>query len=306
MTATPSSRARRQQLPLGAAREQRVLDLHVADRVDRVRAAQRVGADLREPDVADVALLDELGDRPDGLLDRHVRVDAGRAVDVDVVGAQAAQRVAQEVADGGGAAVVAGKAVVGAAQRAELHADQRLLAPARRQRVADQHLVVAHPVEVAGVEQRDAGVERGVDRRDRLGVVGGPVGARHPHAAQADRADLRAARAQAPSRERAHRAQRLDGVEHRLGDRALGRGRDMLLARRGDDRHLVVLRVEAHARLRDVVADDRVDRLALELLPRPRERAVAVLGREADDRLGVAARGRQPGEHVGGSARARA
>ena len=39
------------------------------------------------------------------------------------------------------------------------------LALAAAQGFADQHLVVAHAVEIAGIEQGDAGVERGMDRR---------------------------------------------------------------------------------------------------------------------------------------------
>ena len=63
--------ARGQDLVLDAARDQRVLDLQVADRVHG--AARRIvsGADLRQPDVADVAGLDHLGDGADRLLDRH-------------------------------------------------------------------------------------------------------------------------------------------------------------------------------------------------------------------------------------------
>jgi hypothetical protein len=49
---------------------------------------------------------------------------------------------------------------------------------------------VAHAVEVAGVEQIDAGVERGMDRGDALGAVGGAVEVGHPHAAQPEDGDL--------------------------------------------------------------------------------------------------------------------
>ena len=42
------------------------------------------------------------------------------------------------------------------------------------QRLADQHLVVAHAVEVAGVEEGDAGIERGVDGGDALRASAGP------------------------------------------------------------------------------------------------------------------------------------
>ena len=44
------------------------------------------------PEVADLAGLDELGHRADGLLDRDVLVDAVLVVEVDVVDAEALQR----------------------------------------------------------------------------------------------------------------------------------------------------------------------------------------------------------------------
>jgi len=53
------------------------------------------------------------------------------------------------------------------------------------QRVAQQQLVVAHAVEVAGVQQRDPRVQGGVDGGDALGVVGLAVDARHAHQAEA-------------------------------------------------------------------------------------------------------------------------
>ena len=89
-------------------------------------AADGVGADLGQADVADVAGLDHLGDGADGLLDRHGRVEPGEAVDVDVVGAEPAQGVGQGVLHRGRAAVDAEPAAVGAAQGAELHADRDL------------------------------------------------------------------------------------------------------------------------------------------------------------------------------------
>jgi hypothetical protein len=44
---------------------------------------------------------------------------------------------------------------------------------------------VAHGVEIAGVEQRDAGIERGMDRGDALVAIGRPVDLGHAHAAEA-------------------------------------------------------------------------------------------------------------------------
>ena len=50
---------------------------------------------------------------------------------------------------------------------------------------ADQDLVVTSPVDVGGVEERQAEVEHAVDRGDRLVPVGLAVRVAHPHAAQA-------------------------------------------------------------------------------------------------------------------------
>ncbi|KWA38865.1 hypothetical protein WL27_15990 [Burkholderia multivorans] len=146
--------------------------------------------------MAHVAGLDEIGDRADRLLDRHRRIDARRPVEIDVVGTEPLQRIGDEVADRDRPRIVAGEAAGRIAQRAELHADQHLLARAAAQRIADQHFVVAHPVEIAGVEQRDPVIERGVQRRDAFVAVGRAVEIRHAHAAEPDRRYLRARAAQ--------------------------------------------------------------------------------------------------------------
>src|SRR5689334_17345419 len=74
----------------------------------------------------------------------------------------------------------------------EIHA-----VPARlRERLPDEHLVVPHPVEVAGVEEVDPGVEGRVDRRDRLRPVGMAVEVRHAHAPEPQRRHLGARRPQ--------------------------------------------------------------------------------------------------------------
>jgi hypothetical protein len=116
-----------------------------------------------------------------------------------VLHAEPLQRVRCEVLHRGRAAVVAGEAAVRVAQRAEFDAYERLFAQRGRggaQRLADQHLVVAHAVEVAGVQQRDARFEGGVDRRDGLGAVGVAVQPGHAHTAEAEGGDLGAGRAE--------------------------------------------------------------------------------------------------------------
>ena len=102
----PELAAGRQDLVLDPARDQRVLDLQVGDGVNRVRTPHGLGTRLGETDVADVAGLHELRDRADRLLDRDVREDASRAVDIDIVGAETAERVGEEVLDRGRTQVV--------------------------------------------------------------------------------------------------------------------------------------------------------------------------------------------------------
>ena len=70
-----------------------------------VGAADGVGAGFGQPDVADLALGDQFGERADGLFDRRVRVDAVLVVQVDVVGAEPPQRSLDGGADVRGAAV---------------------------------------------------------------------------------------------------------------------------------------------------------------------------------------------------------
>jgi hypothetical protein len=72
----------------------------------------------------------------------------------------------------------------GAAEVAELGRDHHALAAAF-QRLAEQLFVMAFAVGVGGVEHGDAAIERGVDQRDAVGVLGRAVDAGKRHAAEA-------------------------------------------------------------------------------------------------------------------------
>ncbi len=85
-------------------------------------AADRVGAYLGKPDLAHVAGLHEFADRTHGLLDRDLGVEPRRAVDVDLVSAEAPERVGGRGLDRSRAGVVAKPAAVRAALGAELDA----------------------------------------------------------------------------------------------------------------------------------------------------------------------------------------
>ncbi len=71
-----------------------------------VAAARRMvsAPDLGQADGPNVAGLDELADGADRLLDRDLGVEAGRPVDVDVVGAEALQAVGEAVLTAAGRA----------------------------------------------------------------------------------------------------------------------------------------------------------------------------------------------------------
>jgi hypothetical protein len=152
--------------------------------------------DLREADVPHVPGLDHLLDRAHRFLDRHRRVQPGGTVDVDVVGAQPGQRVGQEVPHRLGTAVLPAEHMARPPQLAELDAEHVAVPVPAAQRLGEQQLVVAHGVEVAGVDQREAGLQRGVHRGDALRAVGRTVGARHAHRAQAERGNGRPGAAQ--------------------------------------------------------------------------------------------------------------
>src|SRR5438270_6044209 len=79
--------------------------------------------------------------------------------------------------------------------------------------------------------------------------------------------------------------QPLHFVEHPCRDLVLGGFRDRALAARRDQRDLVVGRVEADVRARDVVEDEQVGVLLGELPSRTLEAVGAVVGSEADEEL---------------------
>ena len=132
-----------------------------------------VRSDFRQSDVAHITRFHHVGDHAHRVLDRHGRIKPRRPVDVDIVGAESAQRISQEVLHRERPPIVAQPIAADIAERAKLDADDDALALAFGKRFADQQLVVTHAVEIAGVEEVDAGIESGVDGGDALAAVGG-------------------------------------------------------------------------------------------------------------------------------------
>ena len=174
---------------LPVAPPQRVLALDGGDGMHGVGPADRVGGCFGEPEVSDLPGVDELLDRPGDVLDRHIRVDAVLVVEVDVVGAQPAQRTLDGAADARRiAAQATGQDTVLLERKPELGGDDNLVA-VRLEGLTDDVLVGERPVHLGGVEERDAELDGTSDDGDAVGSFGGRgvVGAGHAHAAEADR-----------------------------------------------------------------------------------------------------------------------
>ncbi len=176
-------------LVLDVARPEGVLGLHGGDGVDGVGAADRRGARLGEPEVADLARGDELRHRAHGLLDGGRGVHAVLVVEVDVVGPEALERgVAGRAHVVRGAVDAALGRVVRVALDPELRGEEHLVAPAL-QGAADELLVRERAVHVGRVPEGDAELDGAVERPERLGLVAAAVEVRHAHAAEAEGGD---------------------------------------------------------------------------------------------------------------------
>ncbi len=156
------------------------------------------GVHRTRPDVAHLARLHQVVQGLHGLLDRGVRVVAVDLVEVDVVGAEAAEAVVDLGHDR-----LAGQAVrVGSRPHPPVHLGREhdLVTPGEvGERPADDLLAGAVGVDVGGVEEVDPGLQRLPDQRARGLLVEGPlvhapVGQTVGHAAQTDPRDVQARR----------------------------------------------------------------------------------------------------------------
>src|SRR6185369_10401536 len=112
----------------------------------------------------------------DGLLDRHVGIDAVEVVEIDVVEAEVLQAAVDRLAQ------------VRRAALAGLGGDDGPVATIA-DGAPDEPLALAVAVGFRGVDQRDARVERAVDGENASLVVAGVVPASERHGAERDRAD---------------------------------------------------------------------------------------------------------------------
>jgi hypothetical protein len=131
-------------------------------------------------EVADLALMDEIGECAEGLVDVGVRIGAVDLVEVNPVGLQPPQRVLDLGHDP--APRVPALVGVTADRHVRLAGQDDVVAPAAGQRLADDQLRLAARVRIGSVEEIDPGVERTVDDPSRVVVVGIADSAEHHRA----------------------------------------------------------------------------------------------------------------------------
>jgi hypothetical protein len=150
-------------------------------RLDDLRRRERGGAD-----VADLALVDEVRQRAQRLLDVGVRLGTMDLVEVDPVGLEPPQGVL-DLADDPAPRVAELVGVV--AHRAVHLGREHDVVAAPGERLADDLLRLAARVDVGGVDEVDPGVEGAVDDLDALVVVRVAPAPEH-HRAEAQRGHL--------------------------------------------------------------------------------------------------------------------
>ncbi len=173
----------------GFARPQRVLTLQRGDRVHGVGPFDRRRGGFGDAEEADLARVDERLHCAPGLFNGDAAVDAVLVVEVNHFDVESRERRVTGGAHVLGRAVDAQVRAVLTALVAELRREHHLVATSLDGR-PDESFVGEGPVHVGGVQERDARIERFVDRRDRLRVVPDAVELTHPHAAESLRGDL--------------------------------------------------------------------------------------------------------------------
>jgi hypothetical protein len=186
----------RKDLRLRLSPPQRIFALERGDRLDGVCATDGLYARLGQPEVFDLAFPDQVPHRPRHVLDRHVRVHAVLVVEVDRLDPEPLQRAFRHPPDVLGPAVEAAWFPVGTELEPELRGDHHLL-PEWLEGFTDELLVRERTVDLGGIEERHAALDRCPDQRDPLLPVRcRTIAEAQAHAAEPDRRHFQAAASQ--------------------------------------------------------------------------------------------------------------
>ncbi len=133
--------------------------------LDRVRAADRLHARLRQAEVFDLTGADQILDRTGDLFHRHVGVDAVLIKQVDPIGSEPLERSIGNLPDTFRPAVHPRQGVP--ILEAELGGNHHAI-PDGGERLAHQFLVGERTIRFGGIEEGHAALERIADESERL------------------------------------------------------------------------------------------------------------------------------------------
>jgi hypothetical protein len=153
--------------------------------MDRMCAADGLGASLRKSEMMDLAFLDQPLDGAGDVLDRHLGVHPVLVEQIDAIGLEALEHAFGHVLDVLRPAVQPDQALSGLLVDvpAEFRGDDHLVAD-RRQGLADKLLIRERAIDLGGVEKRNAALGRRADHPDSFLPAGRrTVAVAQPHAA---------------------------------------------------------------------------------------------------------------------------
>ena len=165
-----------------------VLGLNRGHWLHRMRSTDGRDVRLRKAEVQDLARGDQVLDRARHVLDRHVGIDTMLVQEIDAVGSEALERGIDHRLDVVGPAVETSSAALEV--EAEFGSDADAVTD-WRQRFPDEFLVRERPVDLGGIEERDASPMGFAQDADALASIRrrAVVGA-EAHGASAQRRDL--------------------------------------------------------------------------------------------------------------------
>jgi hypothetical protein len=122
-------------------------------------------------DVSNMACLNHVCYRADGVLDRDIWIKPGRTINIDVVRVESVQSLSQEVLHCCRPSIITKPTTVGIAQSVEFDAEDDRAAVATDEGFPDQKLVMTAAIKVPGVEQCDTSIQCCSKRGDALCAV---------------------------------------------------------------------------------------------------------------------------------------
>ncbi len=153
------------------------------------RAAYRVWRRLRQAEVANLSLADEIGHGADGFFDRRFWIDPVLIVEIDHLDPESLEACLARLANISRITPGAEHRAFGVAHPSELRRKQDGVA-LTVDRAAEQLFVAADPVRVRAVKKCNAAFDGVMEGGNRLFIVAAGIEIRHSHAAESNRGNL--------------------------------------------------------------------------------------------------------------------